>query len=395
MITSRLSAVTLLVFAACSSSSDPALTLTSDHATFDGRTQQVVLRVQAWTGSGNPGAGVVSFTSPAGRFIDSADVALVDGFATVTFSCDPTVDGACGGSMRLSASWAGQNTGVSVVVTPSSKELPVHWKVVPTGSLSTLRAAAIANDGAVWAVGTQGTVLRWSNPVGHWSPITSGVTVELRAITSTPRGDLIIVGDGGTVLVFHQGVARRFVFGHDDFTSVLAASATDVDLGGASGKIYHFDGALLSAQFSLGVPVLALARDGQVAWATGEGVMAQRSTTGWQAQSTPVLARLNVAASSADGLWLGGARMDTGAGVLLLGPTDWRATALTDPVTAAAFPPRSDERFAITEHGVFRQFAQGKWTDTGAPIGGNAAVSRYTYDLVVVGAPGVSLFREP
>jgi hypothetical protein len=395
MITSRLSAMTLLVLVGCVGSNDPALTLTADHSTFDGRTQQVVLKVQAWTGAGNPGAGVVSFTSPAGRFVDSADVALVDGFATVTFSCDPNVDGACGGSMRLGASWAGQNSGVSVVVTPSSKELPVHWKAVPTGTLATLHAAAIASDASVWAVGTGGTIVRYSNTVGHWSPMPSGVTVNLRAISVTPKGDLVIVGDGGTVLVFHAGREARFEFGHDDFTAVQASSATEVTIGSASGRIYRFDGALLTEQFSLATAVLALALDGQVLWATGEGVVAQRSSNGWVGSSAPVLARLSVAASTADGLWLGGSRMDTGAGVLLLGPTDWRATVISDPVTAAAFPPRSDERFAITERGVFRQFAQGLWTDAGAPMGGNAAVSRYAYDLVVVGAPGVSLFREP
>jgi hypothetical protein len=124
--------------------------------------------------------------------------------------------------------------------------------------------------------------------------------------------------------------------------------------------------------------------------------MAVRTEGAWTVSSAPVLARLSVASSSPEGVYLGGSRLDTSGGVLILGPTDWRTQALTSPLTAMAVVPRSTERFAVSEGAVLRAEGMGTtWLSANAPMGGNAAASRTVGDLVVVGAPGVSIMRVP
>jgi hypothetical protein len=403
MNTTRLSAATCLgvaLFLGCGAPSEAQLYLTADKTTFDGRTEHVVLRVQAVGADSKPGLGVVSLATPAGSFVEGVDVTLTDGFATVTFTCDPAVDSACSGSMRLSASWAGQTAGVTLKVTPSVKVQPLAWRVVSTNTLATLFAVAQTSDHVVWAVGAGGTVLRFDAAQGQWSDVPSGVTTNLNAIAVTAEDELVVAGDRGTLLIFRAGafttIDTSIVVQGQDLSAVSAASVDDIDFASTAGHVFHFNGLTSTDEFALTSPVFALVKNDTVLWASGEGVLGRKKPGfEWVKETAPVLARLTVAASSADGLWLGGTRMDTGAGVLLLGPTDWRTTVIAEPLTAVAFPPNSDERFAITETQVYRQLGSGGWVNAGAPIGGRAAISRAGTDLVIVGPPGISLFRVP
>ncbi len=405
MNTTRLSAVTCLsallgLLGGCGAPAEAELFLTADKTTFDGRSEHVVFRVQAIDPASKPGLGVVSLTTPAGTFVEGADVALADGFATATFTCDPAVDSACSGSMRISASWAGQTAGVTLKVTPSVKVQAISWRVVPTNTVATLFALAQTSDHVLWAVGSGGTVLRFDAALSRWDALPSGVTVDLNAIAVTAHDEVVIVGDQGTVLVYAGGAFSSIDSGpialSQNLSAVSAPALDDLEFASTAGHLFHFDGSTTTDEFALESPIYALVKNGGVLWASGDGVLGRRQPgTDWAKETAPVLARLTVAASSADGLWLGGSRMDSGAGVLLLGPTDWRTTAIAEPLTAVAFPPQSDERFAVTHAGVYRQIGTSSWNSTEAPIGGRAALSRWGTDLVIVGSPGISLFRAP
>lgn len=376
-------------------SSDPELYLASDKGTFDGRVEHAVLRVQAFSRTGSVGQGVVSFASAAGHFVDSPDVRLVEGFATVTFVCNPDEEEACSGTMRVSASWEGQNTNVQLRVTPSTREWPVNWKVVPTHSLATLLAVAAGPDNSVYAVGTGGTVLRLV--ADTWQPMASPTTETLTAVAVTSRGTPVIVGEHGTLLVGRSGRLELAMSGFtdEDFTSVSAGSDTSIDVGSLAGHIFHFDGTAMVTSFEMGAPVLSLARGADRMWAGGEGLFGVNEGASWGVTAAPVLARYTVALPAAGKLWAGGARLDNSGGVLIEGPNPWYTTTLDEPVNALAIVPKGDERFAISTNSVYRQIGSGTWHRIIAPAGGRAAVSRASMDLVVVGQPGVSLLRVP
>jgi hypothetical protein len=386
---------TVLLLGACApASSDPELYLSADKSVFDGRVDHVVLRVQAFTRTGAMGQGVVSFVAPAGAFAEAADVTLVDGFGTVSFTCNPEKETACSGTMRLGATWEGQSANVQVRVTPSTRETALSWRVVPTNSLATLVALAVAPDNTVYAVGSGGTVLRLID--SQWTNVSSPTTENLTGVAVTPRGVPVIVGEHGTLLVGRSGRLELVSTSleEEDFTSVSATSETAIDVGSTSGTIFHFDGSSMATAFSLGAPVLSLARNGAATWAGGEGIFGVNDGASWELSAAPVLARFTVALPSAGKLWVAGARMDNGGGVLMEGPETWHAVTLDEPITALAIVPKGDERFAITSTGVYRQIGEGSWLRAVAPMGGRAAVSRFSNDLVVVGPPGISMFRN-
>jgi hypothetical protein len=398
MFTTRLSVLTSLsLLCACSANQDSGLYLTADKSTFDGRTEHAVLRVQAFAADGKPGQGVVSFTTPAGQFVGGADAQLADGFATMTYECNPADDTACSGALRLSASWGGMNAGVTMRVTPSTTTTPVLWKVVPTNTLSTLSALAAASDSVtLWAVGSGGAVVKLEQST--WVPRPTPVSTQLTAVALTPGDAPIVVGEHGTLLVWSAGAFSKVETFLPDvtFTAVVATSETEAELATASGLIYHFDGAALTQVFDLHAPIASMAMDQGELWAGGEGALAKRDVNlTWSSQSAPVLARFSVALSSAEGLWLAGARMDAVGGVMLLGPTQWRTVTLSEPITALAVVPGGDERFAVTTSNIYRQIGTGAWLPVTTPSGGAAACSRGAGDLVLVGPAGYSLFRAP
>ncbi len=396
MHTPRLSILTALAaLAAACAPGEPALYLTSNVSTFDGRTQHAVLRVQAFQADGQPGQGVVSLVTPAGHFADGAQVSLVDGIGSASFLCDPAEDTACNGPVRVSATWAALTAGVSVRVTPVTTVTQVHWKAVSTGTLEALNALAVADARTLWAVGTGGAVRRLVDAT--WGPVLSGTQETLLAVSMADGGVPVAVGERGTFLRW-QGSAFELLGGDpkEDYTAVAARTGDDVIIGTASGALLHWDGAQLVAEADLGSPVRSLTVRGDEVWAGGVGAMAVRSQGAWQVQTSPVLASLQVALPSPEGLYLGGSRMDVGGGVLLLGPAEWRTQTLSQPLTALAVVPQSMERFAVTSSQVLRAEGTGTaWVSTSAPMGGSAAGSRGLGDLVVVGPAGLSIMRVP
>jgi hypothetical protein len=396
MSTTRMSILTALAVAGCSAPDETlsSLVLTSDVSSFDGRTEHAVLKVKALSPTGAVGQGAVTLSTPAGHFVDGAELTLADGLATATFVCNPAEDAACNGLLRLGATWAETNASVQIRVTPSVAVTEVHWKAVPTNTLSALNAVAVGTGGRLWAVGNSGTIVKLEG--SSWAAVPSGSFADLLGVSFSPSGAAVVVGRQGTLLLERAGALEAVGTGIEvDFTAVYAVSATDVVIGARDGTLYAFDGVAVTAAGALGVPVLSLVASGAEVYAGGAGVLAVRSAGAWTTAALPVPTSLDLAADSPEGLWLGGSRLDASGSVLLLGPTDWRTFDFNGPLKAMAVVPNSVERFVITETGVWRQLGVGgTWTQVDSPMGGRAMGSRSAADLVIVGPPGLSLLRE-
>lgn len=399
MTSARISLVLAAVTAAgCGpAAEEPTLYLSPDRSSFDGRSERVIVKVRAFEVGGMPAGGVVRLTAPVGHFVGGDEVVLSDGFATATYACSPEEEAACEGTVRLAGAWGGLSASTQVSITPALNLAPVEWEVVPTHSLASLLAIAPAADGSAWAVGERGTVLHL---VGRrWLGVPSPVRSTLRAVAMDADGDPVIVGDEGVVLRLVAGALQRLPFpARESFTAVAIDARGQVLLGAASGVLSTIVGEELQAQLELRTPILAMARQSEEVWATGDGVLARFASTQWLNLPMPVAARLTVAQTGREGLWLGGEREGATAvsGVIVTGPSpSWRTTALPEPVRAFAEVPGEAERFALTSQHLYRQLGDGKWDQVTVPSAAAAMASRTHGDLVLVGPPGISLLRAP
>ena len=394
MRTIGMSILTVMAMTGCGGPTGTAtLSFASDVSVFDGRTEHAVLTLRAVAANGQPGTGVVTLVATVGSFVGGPQATLVDGLATATYVCNPVEDPACNGQLQLGASWGGLNERLGVRVTPSEVVGQVRWKAVPTLTLSELNAMAVGAGGRLWAVGSSGAAVALSGSL--WSQVLTGTFADLLAVSFTSAGEGVIVGRQGTFLIERAGVLEPVETHLEvDFTAVLASSVTDVVIGARDGTLYQFDGATLTKASSLGVSVVSLTANGARVWAGGEGALAVRDSGTWGAATLPVETRLNIAASSPEGLWLGGPRLTASGSVLMLGPSDWRTFDLAEPMTGLAVVPDSSERFVISLGSVWRQVGVGTpFAQIDAPMGGNAVASRGVGDLVVVGPPGLSIIR--
>lgn len=384
--------------AACApAAEEAALFLSPDRASFDGKAERVIVKIRAFEVGGTPAGGVVHLTAPVGHFVGGAEVLLADGFATATYACSPDEEAACSGTVRLAAEWGSLHATTQVNIAAALVVTPVEWEVVSTNSLSPLFAIASAGDGTAWAVGDRGAVLHL---VGRqWSVVPSGVYAALRAVAIDLDGAPVIVGDDGVVLRQVDGALQRLPFpGKDSYRAVTVDAHGAVHLGSSTGLLSTIVGDSLVPKLDLRTPILAMASQGDEVWATGDGLFARHAANQWMNLPMPLTARLTVAQSGRDGLWLCGERegATSTSGVIVAGPSPgWRTTALPEPVRAFTEVPGVAERFALTSTKLYRQLEDAKWEAVAVPAKATAMTSRTRGDLVLVGPPGVSLIRTP
>ncbi len=379
---------------ACQPAAEPSLSISSDRGSFDGRMQRALVTVTAADRYG-PGQGTVSLVAGVGEFVEGPQARLVDGQATVTYRCDPELEAACQGTVVLGATWGTISSSMQIKVTPSTPVVPVKWRVMPTHTLETLNDVVVGPGHAYWAVGTMGTVLRVVND--EWFSVPSGVDTTLTAAWSDGTR-LVIVGTNDTFLVWNGSeLVPQPLDGYDDFTAVTG-NATSVVAVTTQGRLARFDGATVAFEW-LGQDVLrsvAQSNAGEV-WVLGEKSWYRSTPTTWAPVAPPVLGNWRTARFGPDGLWVVGARdTDQGvSGVVLNGPTpDWRSSAIaTELIRDIFFVDGSDERFAVSDTGVFRKPGSSAWEAVETPMGGLAVAGRSATDVMVVGQGGVSIHR--
>lgn len=399
MTAARISALLAVVIATgCAPApEEAALYLSAERGSFDGRLERVVVRLHAFGVGGAVAQGSVRLSAPVGQFIGGDEVALADGFATATYACNPDEERTCNGTVRLSGVWGDVNASTQVRIIETVPVAPVEWDVVPTLSLDTLLAMAVASDGTAWAVGERGTVRRLVDRT--WVVVPSPVREDLRAIALDADDQPVIVGDDGVVLRAVDGQLRALQLeAKADFTAVALDADGAVLVGSHDGVLWRLGEERLEPQLDLQTPVRAMARQGAEVWAAGDGVLARYSERAWFNLPMPVAAQFAFAQPGRDCLWLVGSRQGASAvqGVVVSGPgPTWRSAALPQAVFGFAEVPGADERFALASTQLYRQLGAADWAAVALPAPMNAMVSRAQGDLVLVGPPGISLLRRP
>jgi len=90
--------------------------------------------------------------------------------------------------------WVAGRGGTLLHGSPSD---PAHLVPVPSGTVADLHALARGGDGALWAAGGFGALVRYDG--GGTVALATGVGGELRALAATPTG-VTVAGDNGVVL---------------------------------------------------------------------------------------------------------------------------------------------------------------------------------------------------
>lgn len=392
------SSLVVLCLVACGPApEDPALSVSPDRSSFDGRVDRVILKVRGWAVGGSPAEGLVRLSAPVGRFVGGDTVVLADGFATATYACNPDEEPACNGTLRLAAEWNEVRASTQVSIVSPPVITPVRFEIVPTHVVESLEAIATSPDGVVWAVGERGVVLRLEGRA--WQRVTSPTREGLHALAFDRSGAPVIVGDAGTLLRWSLvGLERVRLETKGDLTAVAIDADGVVLVGGRDGVLSRLEEGALVPELELRTPILALARQGDDVWSGGDNVLARRSQAQWLNLPLPVSARFTFAQPGKEILWLGGERPGVSGmgGVIVAGPMPtWRSAAFSQPVRALTEVPGSGERFALTSASLHRQVASGEWQVIDAPAPTRAMTSRGPGDLVLVGPSGFSLLRTP
>lgn len=389
-------ATAVLACGPVSPSSSRALHVALERSTIDGRYERGIVKVVAQNADGAAGTGTVAFFSSTGTF-STDEAPLVDGQLIASYRCDPTEVAACQGEQRLTVSWAGEVKTVNVRIGPSTELLTPRWKVVPTGTLKRLNAAAVATDGSIWAVGDQGTVLRYAQEA--WAPVATRLTVDLAVVVALPSGSVLVAGAESTLSVFRADKEETHIDGQSDaFTAGWANPEGRVYLTTNEGRIGVFNGTLEMKNVAE-ERIDAIGGLGSDVWAASNSHLYKNAGDTWQEQQTPMLAAWSTLLVSPTGaLWLGGGRLGgsvANQGVVVSGPTPtWLSSVVANtPVRHLSLVPDSAERLALTDDDVLLKLGDEAWRSLNAPSGGKAIVSRRPGDAMVVGPSGFSLLR--
>lgn len=99
-------------------------------------------------------------------------------------------------------------------------------------------AGTAADD--VWAVGGQGTVLRWDGT--SWSVVPSGVRSSLIRVHIYAKDEIWFSGEGGTLLRGNGQVIDRKLGGRPSLHGIWGSAPDNLWAVGSGGAIYHYDG---------------------------------------------------------------------------------------------------------------------------------------------------------
>lgn len=168
--------------------------------------------------------------------------------ATVTGS-----DSACGGLFTIQAATQ-------------------SWRAHTSGTTNTLWGVWGTGDNDVYAVGIEGTILRYDGV--DWAPETSNTNFALFDIWGSGPSDIFAVGDWGTIVHYNGNTWAVQLTGTTNyFYGVWGSAPNDVYAVGLSGAIYHYDGSTWSPMAS-NTPATLYDVHGSSSsdiWAVGDG----------------------------------------------------------------------------------------------------------------------------
>ena len=117
----------------------------------------------------------------------------------------------------------------------------LHWDGVAlapeaSGTTANLRGVTVVDEGAAYAVGEQGTLLRRQDAVWVADPPVSTVVLNATYATSTYA---VAVGEQGTILVYRQGVWSQVPNSRTDNYYALSNASDGLQVVGALGVVVH------------------------------------------------------------------------------------------------------------------------------------------------------------
>jgi len=143
------------------------------------------------------------------------------------------------------------------------------WAAQTSPTTAELRGVWGASAAAAWAVGTGGKIVKWDG--ANWTNATSGTINGLTGVWGASATDVWAVGTGGTILHW-GGVAWTSVASPtaQDLFSVWGSGAADVWAVGTGGTILHYNGASWTVATSGGADLAGVAGTGAAdVWAVG------------------------------------------------------------------------------------------------------------------------------
>ncbi len=115
------------------------------------------------------------------------------------------------------------------------------WTTMTSPTTENIRAVSTSGPGTGFAVGNQGTILRYS--AGTWSTMTSPTTQSLIAVWGASATDAFVVSGSGLILHYDGNQWTSMTSGTTvDLSAVWGTSPTDVFAVGAGGTILHYNG---------------------------------------------------------------------------------------------------------------------------------------------------------
>lgn len=278
----------------------------------------------------------------------------------------------------------------------------VGWAIESTGSASL--NSVWGADGAVFAVGANGTILR-STGNGTWTAQTSGTTQTLNGIWGSPGGFLYAVGNAGTVLYSNgSGVWQPQTAGTGTMNlyCVWGSADNNVYAGGASGAMIHSTGggASWTAQttgFSDDFLGLWGTSDGAHIYGANNSAGAVFLSTGngsWTFQASSTTSVTTSATGSGTTVYIAA----TAVGTLTssTGNGTWTAVnAMSAKELWGVFAAGAGDVWAVGDSGTVTHLSGGTWT---AQTTGSAADLRAVWadanNVYAVGLNGAILHRH-
>ena len=274
------------------------------------------------------------------------------------------------------------------------------WTGVESGVRATLRGVWGSGVNDVWAVGDQGTILRWNGSA--WSPVTvTGVTQNLNAIHGTGAGAAWAVGNQATIVRLSGTTWAREnapTGVTDDLFGVWAAPNGNAMAVGERGRGLRYNGTdWVNNATGAGNSVTLTAVWGTAAnsvWAVGTGGEIRFwNGTAWAAQASGAAATLRgVQGAAANQVWAVG----DGGEVRFFNGTGWSGQ---DPDTAqnllAVAVVSASQVVAVGNRRTVARRTSGTWQASSAqlPNAAFAAVWGRDDDEVWFGGAGGQIFR--
>jgi hypothetical protein len=283
------------------------------------------------------------------------------------------------------------------------------WTIIPSGTVQDLRGVW-AIPGNAWAVGANGTILRWDG--GTWAPGVQGLApYDLWGVWGASATQAWAVGSGGVILQWNSGFwsgAPGMPFQHVDFRGIAGTSASDIwavgidTSNGQFGAVaLHWDGSTWSGSNTTitgAYPLVGVTASVAGAVAVTPGPWLIRDTaSGWvQASVSLAPTALSSGVCNFQDTWVTTA--DGGVFNTIGGSWNGTPTGVSSDLRSITVIPPNHDVWAVGDQGaIVHSLAGGAWaiSASGTPENLHSIWAASSNELWAVGDQGTILHSRP